>query len=406
MYGLVLAGGGGKGSYHIGVWKALKEMNIKIKAVTGTSVGSLNGAFVAQDAYEDALNIWSNITVDQVLAVDRDYFSKLISMNISINKETIASSLKHLEDFYKKKGFDITPLKRLIETYVDEDLIRKSPISYGLVTVSLTDWKPLEIFIEDIPKGKLIDYMLASSFLPGFMPMELDGKRFLDGGFHDNLPINLIATKGINKIIAVDLKGFGRKQAVKKKGLEITHISPSSDLGMTLEFDSSRARKNIQMGYLDTLKAFNYYGGNHYYITDIPSSDDIFTYISLINEREMAIVFKILKVKGPRSKRMFCERVIPAIAYLFNCSDKDDYNMILIKIIEYLAKYYHLERLKPYSFHKLIELILTADEPEETNPRNLGNMLETMKNRFVTSIPKVDFAKIVLTSYKEFIKKH
>ena len=48
MYGLVLEGGGARGSYQIGVYKALLEMNIPIKAVTGTSVGALNGALIAQ----------------------------------------------------------------------------------------------------------------------------------------------------------------------------------------------------------------------------------------------------------------------------------------------------------------------------------------------------------------------
>ena len=45
-YGLVLDGGGARGAYQIGAWKALKEAGVKISAVAGTSVGALNGALI------------------------------------------------------------------------------------------------------------------------------------------------------------------------------------------------------------------------------------------------------------------------------------------------------------------------------------------------------------------------
>lgn len=45
-YGLVFDGGGARGAYQIGAWKALEEAGVKIQAVAGTSVGALNGALV------------------------------------------------------------------------------------------------------------------------------------------------------------------------------------------------------------------------------------------------------------------------------------------------------------------------------------------------------------------------
>lgn len=47
-YGLVLAGGGVRGAYQIGVWKALKELKIKVSAVSGVSIGAVNGALFVQ----------------------------------------------------------------------------------------------------------------------------------------------------------------------------------------------------------------------------------------------------------------------------------------------------------------------------------------------------------------------
>ena len=45
-YGLVFDGGGARGAYQIGAWRALSEAGVKISAVAGTSVGALNGALV------------------------------------------------------------------------------------------------------------------------------------------------------------------------------------------------------------------------------------------------------------------------------------------------------------------------------------------------------------------------
>ena len=69
-YGIVLEGGGAKGSYQIGAWKALREAGIKIKGIAGTSVGALNGALICMDALEQAEALWENIRYSQVMDID------------------------------------------------------------------------------------------------------------------------------------------------------------------------------------------------------------------------------------------------------------------------------------------------------------------------------------------------
>ena len=59
--GIVLSGGGARGSYQIGVWKALNKLKIKYDIVTGTSVGALNGLLFVQKDYKKAYKIWKNI---------------------------------------------------------------------------------------------------------------------------------------------------------------------------------------------------------------------------------------------------------------------------------------------------------------------------------------------------------
>ena len=67
--GLVLGGGGSRGSYELGVWKALRELEVELNVVTGTSIGAINGAMIAQGDYEMALSLWNQIETDKVTNV-------------------------------------------------------------------------------------------------------------------------------------------------------------------------------------------------------------------------------------------------------------------------------------------------------------------------------------------------
>ena len=91
MKALVLSGGGSKGSYQIGVWKALKELNMKFDIVTGTSVGALNGVMYVQNDYKKALNIWKKINLkvlfgeDAIESTNNFEVYKMYSNQISYN---------------------------------------------------------------------------------------------------------------------------------------------------------------------------------------------------------------------------------------------------------------------------------------------------------------------------------
>ena len=69
-YGIVLEGGGARGAYQVGAWKALKEAGISIKGISGASVGALNGALMCMDDLEKAEYIWENITYSKVMDVE------------------------------------------------------------------------------------------------------------------------------------------------------------------------------------------------------------------------------------------------------------------------------------------------------------------------------------------------
>jgi NTE family protein len=264
-YGVVLSGGGAKGGYEIGVWKALKELNISIEAVTGTSVGALNGAIIVQDDFETAVDLWTSLSIESVINVEREIAA------VEENKKKYISILDTIKNSFFNGGMDVTPLKNLLLEIIDEDKIRNSIIDFGIVTFSLTDFKPVKIFKKDIPKGQMVDYLLASSCFPAFKKYEIDNKKFVDGGVYDNIPISLMVDKGIKNIIVVDVSGPGINRKVDYKDINITYIKNSDDLGGVLDFNAEKSKNNIELGYLDTLKSFKKLKGCKYYL--IPDED-------------------------------------------------------------------------------------------------------------------------------------
>lgn len=65
-------------------------------------------------------------------------------------------------------------------------------MKFGLVTVCLSDKEAKQVFIDEIPKGELIDYLMATSSLPVFKRAKIDNKSYLDGGVYDNCPVEML----------------------------------------------------------------------------------------------------------------------------------------------------------------------------------------------------------------------
>ena len=259
-YGLVLSGGGAKGSYEIGVWKAIKDMDIPIVAITGTSIGALNGAMLVQGDEDLCELAWTNFSVEEIIDIkDKEWEEEKIY-------EKHFSIFTVLKNLITMDGLELTPLTEALEQNIDEDKIRSSPIDFGLVTYSLTDLKPFQAFKDEIPKGQIVNYLVASACFPVFKPIEIEDKRFIDGGFHDNVPIALMASKGIKDIIVVDISGFGVPKSKYDKDLNIVKIRNTEDIGKTLDISPEQAKKNIELGYLDALKEFGIVKGEKYYI--------------------------------------------------------------------------------------------------------------------------------------------
>lgn len=384
MHGLVLEGGGAKGAYHIGAYKAIMEMGIEVGGIAGTSVGALNGAMLVQGGYEKAVELWSNMTYSRVIDANDEAIEKL--KKGKLGKEDIKYLTEKVKGVLSEKGLDTTPLRELLSEVIDEDEVRNSGKDFAIVTVSLTDLKPLELYIEDIPEGKLIDYIIASANFPAFKSEKIDGKKFIDGGLYNNLPINLLSHKGYKDIIAVRTHGPGRLKKIDDSGLNIVYISPVDDLGKTLEFESETAVRDMELGYYDGLKALRGLKGYKYYIEGKCDEDYFMNEFLNFEEEKVLETCKLLGIEGVPYKRAIFEFIIPKISILVGTDKGNDYEDIAIRFLEHLAEKYEIERFKIYSFDEFLNIIIEKHKCDELKRQN---------GFFTKLVNKVDFLSVL-----------
>lgn len=242
----VLAGGGSKGAYEIGFYKAIQELGIQPDIVTGTSIGALIGCMIAQNDYEEAVRLWENMDITQVMNN---------GISVSMNIDSLVTQRNRVVPFFKQfihdKGADITPLKEMIIRLSDQERLLASPIDFGLVTVEYPSLKPVQITKHEMAPDTLKDYLIASaSCYPAFPAHVMDGKEYVDGGYYDNLPVRLAMKMGADELVLVDLN---HKKIIHEEYLHrpnIKYIIPSQDLGNFLDFDRENLDRRIQLGYL------------------------------------------------------------------------------------------------------------------------------------------------------------
>ncbi|MBR5816334.1 MAG: patatin-like phospholipase family protein, partial [Anaerotignum sp.] len=153
-YAIALEGGGVKGAYEVGVWKALDEVGIKYNAVAGTSVGALNGAMMASRDLETALQLWENVKFSQVFDADDEVMKKIYDGDLE--GLDIKGLLKDFVEIVKDGGLDIEPLRMMVTEHIDENNVRNSDVEFFFVTYSLTDKEEVEISARELEEGKLV----------------------------------------------------------------------------------------------------------------------------------------------------------------------------------------------------------------------------------------------------------
>ena len=360
-YGVVLEGGGAKGAYQIGVWKALREAGVNIKGISGTSVGAINGALMCMGDLKKAEHIWENISYSKIMDVDdtlmKEFFDGILTL-----RETVNLFFQKV----KEGGMDITPLKKLIEDSIDVNEISHSPVEFYLKTFSLDEMKELDVDVRQLDPALIPDMLLASAYIfPVFKNEKLHGKTYMDGGIIDNVPLDCLVKREYKDILLIRIFGIGRYKPVKiPDGTTVTTIEPRVDLGNIIDFDSEKSKRNMVIGYFDGLRAVYGLGGRIYYLDEQEEETDYLMYLaSLRNEKE--------------SLRKFIEKELPKIASELRLTDWD-YRELCLSVLEATAKLCRVPKYRVYTVKDLL--------------REIKKRVETLEN--TESFP--DFAQRVI----------
>ena len=367
-YGIVLEGGGARGAYQIGAWKALQEAGIAIGGISGASVGALNGALMCMDDLDRACHIWENLTYSKVMNVSDALIEKFRSKDLESQEfQELGSAVRKV---LKDGGLDVTPLKDLIEGTVDEERIRASERELFVITYSLTDWKKVVINIKELSDGAMSDALLASAYFPAFKREKLGGKRYMDGGSADNVPIEPLLERGYKNLIVIRIYGLGRDS---ERFLEIPedvavyHIAPRQDLGGILEFSGKKARKLMTLGYYDAMRSLYGLEGRSYYLD--ASGGETYYFDRMMSELELLKLYirPVMEEEDWENLagyRSFTEQIFPHLARKLGLKEDWDYRDLYLTVLEEMAR-----KLRVNRFH-----IYTAQELSREIQRRIGTL--------------------------------
>ena len=357
--GLVLEGGGTKGAYQIGAYRALTDLGIQFTGIAGTSIGALNGALIAQGDFDAMEDIWVNYDYKSFMNIDEDTYERY--KNIEMKTKNFHDIVELINKARKNQGIDISPLRKLLEEKIDEEKIRKSNIDFG-ITTAYWDGRifPKLLYTDDIPEGMLVDYLIASASLPIFQLDKLDDKLYLDGMFSDNIPINMLAQKGYNDIVVIRLVDdfLGKMIINRYQDLNLKVIVPSQDLGGSLNKDKDHIETNIKLGYLDTMKAYKRYDGvNYFFNLDCKYNEDYcFNKISNLSKDTINDLCYLLNIKKDINRRTLMEIIIPKIIEILDIDRNSSYKDIFYSIYERKLEENNINRIELYDFNKVVQI--------------------------------------------------
>ncbi|OEJ13885.1 hypothetical protein BFL38_03860 [Brachyspira hampsonii] len=274
--GLVLDGGGAKGAYHIGVFKALKKLNMNkyITAISGASVGALNACLfpIYNLNYQIVENIWLNEVEDKILTLNPN---KVINSLFRIRKNYIKNAVNTIiSDFLDDDNILLIPFINFLSTsaifsrdgiieimdkYLHEETIKK--INIYVSCTNIDNLKPYYFKLNNYSLKTIKKILLASSAIPAVFPPEnIKGALYIDGGISDNSPITALKNYKFTDIIVVHLTSNSNSNNLKNKldnNINVYELYPKKDLGNffdgTLNFSSNFIKKCMHQGYIDAL---------------------------------------------------------------------------------------------------------------------------------------------------------
>ena len=208
--GLVLSGGGAKGMAHLGVLKVLEEEKVWPCCISGTSIGSIVGAYYAAGYTADEIRENFNRTDFDALMLDqlpRRYLPLYLKQTgrneffyfpLDLKHWTLRlpGGFSHSQLFFNKLFEDLYAIQ-YVENY------DSLPVRVRFVATDLVTGKSVVFRHGSIPRA-----VVASSAIPSIVsPLKIDGKLLSDGGVVNNYPLEQVKEMGARTVIGSDVQG-------------------------------------------------------------------------------------------------------------------------------------------------------------------------------------------------------
>lgn len=296
---LVLEGGGVKCAYQYGVLKTLVRefgsveealyalVGGEIKGVGGSSFGAVNSAMLLAGGMEKLEEFWENLSAERIFHEPRlqrimeKIYARQKVFDLSTALFALSSGLDPLATQRKisKLYYDF-----LIEN-VDEDAVRSCGLELGITAVELADFdirsdrikmipfdvdeadvslipnyskfvnkRLIELFLKDIGKGSLPEFVAASAAFPAFRPLKVGTKYYTDGGVLDNMPVSMMERRGFRKALVIRT-GTGTPKQRWSDDMNVRFITPSRELGAAAVFSVKNIHETIALGEYDAVEA-------------------------------------------------------------------------------------------------------------------------------------------------------
>ena len=168
----MLTGGGSLGAVHVGMLEALYERGIAPDLIVGTSVGAINGAFIASrpqtpETARSLGDIWRRLRRAHVFPMD---FAGGFLGFAGLRKHFVSNR----------------PLRKVLEANAEFTDLADAPVPLHIVATDAGTGREVALV-----RGSLVEAVLASSALPGiFPPVEWEGRLLMDGGISNYAPIS------------------------------------------------------------------------------------------------------------------------------------------------------------------------------------------------------------------------
>jgi NTE family protein len=268
--GLVLAGGGAKGAYQLGVWQALRKEKLEdlITHVAGTSVGAVNACMFAMGDIENCHGVWDTLRKEDILALEHEEGEKLIQrlifeFPVLRLQKGFQQKLKQALSAKLASGvFSREKMREIIENHTTESVLQNSRIQAYATCFSCSQMKSISFLLNGCTKKQVESILLASSALPLVFPIEtIKNERFLDGGVTDNVPVRHLYELGLRDFIVVHLSQKGLVDRAHFPGARFLEIVPQNTLGNffngTLNFDQKAIQGHIEQGEREASELFH-----------------------------------------------------------------------------------------------------------------------------------------------------